>query len=84
VAATSFKKGFKGKLPEDHYDELIAEMKRNPRHASRMQLNAFFAHVEKYGGIAGRLAGARSPTWLVRGNPYVQARPSEPAARAVA
>jgi pimeloyl-ACP methyl ester carboxylesterase len=65
---TSFKKGFKGELPEDHYDELIAEMKRNPRHASRMQLNGFFAHVEKYGGLADRLAGVQSPTWLVRGD----------------
>ena len=65
---TSFKKSFKGELPEAHYDELIAEMKRNPRHASRMQVNAFFAHVEKYGGIAARLAGARSPAWLVRGD----------------
>lgn len=65
---TSFKKSFKGQLPEEHYDELIAEMKRNPRHASRMQVNAFFAHVEKYGGIADRLAGVDSPTWLVRGD----------------
>ena len=65
---TSFKKSFKGQLPEAHYDELIAEMKRNPRHASRMQVNAFFAHVEKHGGIAERLAGAGSPTWLVRGD----------------
>jgi pimeloyl-ACP methyl ester carboxylesterase len=65
---TSFKKSFKGELPEAHYDELIAEMKRNPRHASRRQVNAFFAHVEKYGGIADRLAGAQSPVWLVRGD----------------
>jgi pimeloyl-ACP methyl ester carboxylesterase len=65
---TSFKKSFKGKLPEEHYDELIAEMKSNPRHASRMQVNAFFAHVEKYGGLAERLAGVESPTWLVRGD----------------
>ena len=65
---TSFKKSFKGELPEEHYDELIAEMKRNPRHASRMQVNAFFAHVEKYGGIAGRLAESQSPAWLVRGD----------------
>jgi pimeloyl-ACP methyl ester carboxylesterase len=65
---TSFKKSFKGELPEEHYDELIAEMKRNPRHASRMQVNGFFAHLETYGGIADRLAGVQSPTWLVRGN----------------
>ena len=65
---TSFKKSFKGELPEAHYDELIAEMKRNPRHASRMQVNAFFAHVEKYGGIAARLADAGSEAWLVRGD----------------
>lgn len=65
---TSFRKSFRGELPEANYDELIAEMKRNPRHASRKQVNAFFAHVEKYGGIAERLAGARTPVWLVRGD----------------
>jgi pimeloyl-ACP methyl ester carboxylesterase len=65
---TSFKKSFKDDLPEANCDELIAEMKRNPRHASRRQVNAFFAHVEKYGGIAERLAGAQSPVWLVRGD----------------
>ena len=65
---TSFKKSFKGQLPEAHYDDLIAEMKRNPRHASRMQVDAFFAHVEKHGGIAERLAGAGSSAWLVRGD----------------
>lgn len=65
---TSFKKSFKGELPEEHYDQLIAEMKRNPRHASRMQVDAFFEHVNKYGSIAGRLAESKSPTWLVRGD----------------
>jgi pimeloyl-ACP methyl ester carboxylesterase len=65
---TSFKKSFKGELPAEHYDELIAEMKRNPRHASRRQVNGFFAHLAEYGSIAGLLAGARSPTWLVRGD----------------
>lgn len=65
---TSFKKSFKGELPAEHYDELIAEMKRNPRHASRRQVNGFFAHMEKYDGIVVRLAGARSPVWLVRGD----------------
>jgi pimeloyl-ACP methyl ester carboxylesterase len=65
---TTFKKSFRGQLPDDHYDELIAEMKRNPRRASRMQVNAFFAHVEKYGSIAGRLAESKSPAWLVRGD----------------
>ena len=65
---TSFKKSFKGELPEDHYDELIAEMKRNPRHASRMQVNSFFAHVEKHEGLAARLAAAEQPIWLVRGD----------------
>jgi pimeloyl-ACP methyl ester carboxylesterase len=66
---TSFKKSFKGRLPDEHYDELIAEMKSNPRHASRMQVNAFFEHLERNGGgIAGRLAESKSPTWLVRGD----------------
>ena len=65
---TSFKKSFKGQLPEEHYDELIAEMKKNPRHASRMQVNAFFEHVNKYGSIAERLAGVANQTWLVRGD----------------
>jgi pimeloyl-ACP methyl ester carboxylesterase len=65
---TSFKKSFKGELPEAHYDELIAEMRRNPRHASRRQVNGFFAHLEEYGSIAGLLTGARATTWLVRGD----------------
>ena len=65
---TSFKKSFKGKLPDEHYDELIKEMKSNPRHASRMQVNAFFEHVNKYGSLAERLAGVGNQTWLVRGD----------------
>jgi pimeloyl-ACP methyl ester carboxylesterase len=65
---TSFQKSFKGKLPDEHYDELIAEMRRNPRHASRQQVDAFFAHLRRYDGIADRLAGVHSRTWLVRGD----------------
>ncbi len=65
---TSFKKSFKGRLPDEHYEDLIKEMKINPRHASRQQVNAFFAHLEKHGGLAERLAGSGAQAWLVRGD----------------
>src|SRR3954453_2181539 len=78
---TSFNKSYEGELPEERYDELIAEMKRNPRHASRRQVAAFFAHIEEHGGLAARLAGARSPVWLVRrGRGPIRDSPEEIAA----
>jgi pimeloyl-ACP methyl ester carboxylesterase len=65
----TLKKGMRGRLPEARFDELIAEMKRNPRHANRAQVTGFFEHIAAHGGeVASRLATSASPVWLARGD----------------
>lgn len=65
----TLKKGMRGRLPEARFDELLAEMKRNPRAANRAQVTGFFEHIAAHGGeVASRLATARSPVWLARGD----------------
>ena len=49
----TLKRGIRGRLPDARFDELLAEMKRNPRSANRAQVVAFFAHLAAH--------GARSP-----------------------
>lgn len=61
--------GMRGRLPEARFDELIGEMKRNSRAASRAQVVGFFAHMAEHGGeLASRLATASTPVWLARGD----------------
>ncbi len=61
--------GMRGRLPEARFDELIAEMKRNPRAANRAQVVGFFEHIAANGGeLASRLATAAGPVWLARGD----------------
>lgn len=61
--------GMRGRLPEARFDELIGEMKRNPRAANRAQVVGFFAHIAEHGGeLASRLAGTTTPVWLARGD----------------
>jgi pimeloyl-ACP methyl ester carboxylesterase len=65
----TLKKGMRGRLPEDRFDELIGEMKRNPRAANRAQVVGFFEHIAAHGGeVASRLATASTPVWLGRGD----------------
>lgn len=65
----TLKKGMRGRLPEARFDELIGEMKRNPRAANRAQVTAFFEHIAANGGeLASRLATATAPAWLARGD----------------
>jgi pimeloyl-ACP methyl ester carboxylesterase len=65
----TLKHGMRGRLPDDRFDELLAEMKRNPRSANRAQVVAFFEHMAANGGeVASRLATATSPVWIGRGD----------------
>jgi pimeloyl-ACP methyl ester carboxylesterase len=65
----TLKKGMKGRLPEERLDELLGEMKRNPRKANRAQVVGFFEHVAAHGGeVASRLATASTPVWVGRGD----------------
>jgi pimeloyl-ACP methyl ester carboxylesterase len=59
----------RGRLPDDRFDELLAEMKRNPRSANRAQVVGFFEHIAAHGGeVASRLATASKPVWVGRGD----------------
>lgn len=59
----------RGRLPEARFDELIDEMKRNPRAANRAQVTGFFEHIAANGGeLASRLATTTTPVWLARGD----------------
>ncbi|ADB52258.1 alpha/beta fold hydrolase [Conexibacter woesei] len=65
----TLKHGMRGRLPEDRFDELFGEMKRNPRAANRAQVVGFFEHLAAHGGeVASRLATASTPVWLGRGD----------------
>jgi pimeloyl-ACP methyl ester carboxylesterase len=65
----TLKHGMRGRLPDDRFDELLAEMKRNPRSANRAQVIAFFEHIAANGGeVASRLATASTPVWVGRGD----------------
>ncbi|MDW5596967.1 alpha/beta hydrolase [Conexibacter stalactiti] len=65
----TLKHGMRGRLPEARFDELMAEMKRNPRAANRAQVVGFFEHMAAHGGeLASRLATASTPVWLGRGD----------------
>jgi pimeloyl-ACP methyl ester carboxylesterase len=65
----TLKRGMRGRLPDDRFDELIGEMKRNPRAANRAQVVGFFEYIAEHGGeVASRLATAANPVWLGRGD----------------
>lgn len=65
----TLKRGMRGRLPDDRFNELLGEMKRNPRSANRAQLIAFFEHIRAHGGeVASRLATASGPVWVGRGD----------------
>jgi pimeloyl-ACP methyl ester carboxylesterase len=65
----TLKRGMRGRLPEDRFDELLGEMKRNPRAVNRAQVVGFFEYIAMHGGeIASRLATASRPVWLGRGD----------------
>lgn len=65
----TLKRGMRGRLPDNRFDELLAEMKRNPRSANRAQVVAFFEYIAAHGGeVASRLASALGPVWLGRGD----------------
>jgi pimeloyl-ACP methyl ester carboxylesterase len=62
------RKGMKGRLPAPRFDELMEQMRLNPHSANRAQLIACFDHIAEHGGLAERLAGARSTSWVGRGD----------------
>lgn len=65
----TLKRGMRGRLPEDRFDALLREMKRNPRSANRAQVVGFFEHLAAHGGeVASRLATASAPVWVGRGD----------------
>lgn len=65
----TLKRGMRGRLPDERFDELLAEMKRNPRSANRAQVIGFFQHMATHGGeVASRLATASMPVWVGRGD----------------
>lgn len=65
----TLKHGMRGRLPEDRFDELMGEMKRNPRSANRAMVVGFFEHLAANGGeVASRLATAVTPAWVGRGD----------------
>lgn len=65
----TLKRGMKGRLPSERFEELMAQMKRNPRKANRQLVTGFFDNLRAHDGeLAGRLAGAGSPVWVARGD----------------
>lgn len=65
----TLKHGMRGRLPEARFDELMNEMKRNPRGANRAMVVGFFEHMAANGGeVASRLATATTPAWIGRGD----------------
>lgn len=65
----TLKHGMRGRLPEARFDELMGEMKRNPRSANRAMVVGFFEHIAAHGGeVASRLATAATPVWVGRGD----------------
>jgi pimeloyl-ACP methyl ester carboxylesterase len=62
------RKAMKGRLPAARFDELVGQMRLNPHAASRAQLIACFDHIAEHGGLAERLASARSTVWVGRGD----------------
>jgi len=65
----TLKRGMRGRLPAARFDELLAEMRRNPRAANRAQVTAFFQYIAQHGGeVASRLALASRPVWVGRGD----------------
>jgi pimeloyl-ACP methyl ester carboxylesterase len=65
----TLKRGMRGRLPDERFDELLAEMRRNPRSANRAQVIAFFDYISSHGGeVASRLATATTPVWVGRGD----------------
>jgi pimeloyl-ACP methyl ester carboxylesterase len=65
----TLKRGMRGRLPEARFDQLLAEMRRNPRAANRAQVVAFFDYIAKHGGeVASRLAATSRPAWVGRGD----------------
>jgi pimeloyl-ACP methyl ester carboxylesterase len=64
----TLKRGMRDRLPSARFEELLGEMKRNPRSVNRRLVTGFFDHLAKHGGLAERLAAARSTVWLGRGD----------------
>jgi pimeloyl-ACP methyl ester carboxylesterase len=64
----TLKSSMKGRLPADRLDELVAEMKRNPRAANRLIVRHYFDYLRAHPDLATRLAEARQCVWLVRGD----------------
>jgi pimeloyl-ACP methyl ester carboxylesterase len=64
----TLKGSMKGRLPAARLDELVAEMKRNPRSANRQLLGRYFDHLESRGNLSEQIAPATSSVWLVRGD----------------
>jgi pimeloyl-ACP methyl ester carboxylesterase len=64
----TIKGSMKGRLPADRLDELVVEMKRNPRPANRQIIRRYFDHLEARGNLSEQIARATNSVWLVRGD----------------
>jgi pimeloyl-ACP methyl ester carboxylesterase len=58
---------FKGRLPADRHDELIAEMKTFDMQLCRRLVVAYFEYLDRRAPLTTRLCGAGVPTWVAFG-----------------
>ncbi|MEU8005501.1 alpha/beta hydrolase [Catellatospora sp. NPDC049111] len=64
----TLKKGMRDRLPSDRFNELFAQMKRNPHAANRRLVAGFFDNLRRHGDLASRLAGTGNTVWVGRGD----------------
>jgi pimeloyl-ACP methyl ester carboxylesterase len=57
----------KGRLPAERLDELVDQMKRNPRSANRQIIRRYFDHLKVRENLSAQIAPAATSVWLVRG-----------------
>jgi pimeloyl-ACP methyl ester carboxylesterase len=63
----TLKGSMKGRLPADRLDELVSEMKRNPRAVNRQIITRYFDYLGTHEDLPARMARAAGSIWLVRG-----------------
>lgn len=64
----SFPESMKGLIRPERLDQIVTDMQKTPPEQNRAVINGYFDHLEQYGTLAARLAGARGDIHYVRGD----------------